>query len=254
MVQKQSRPKQTKIKKIKLVAKRPGKIKAALKSLVEASDKVDSDPLKIDDAPAWVHNAYAQVVKVIMPGNRVPNSGEVDLELIGEFLGRLQAFGRLYAGEIPMSPELQAEYEGLKKQRDALPKSPERTANEKASAKDLKVRVSALETSIPDLMKAAMASSHEDSIKFQTGLLRGSKLSSDDLVTINVFESHTRTFFVLAHSWQRWVKCKSLGEIYRILCKEIGADKIGSFKTFEKRVAGKIGLTVGVRGRPKSKK
>ena len=45
---------QIKKQKIMLIAKKPRKIKAALKAWAESSDKVDSDPLKLDEAPQWV--------------------------------------------------------------------------------------------------------------------------------------------------------------------------------------------------------
>jgi hypothetical protein len=235
--------------KIRLVAKHPRKIKAVLKSWVEASDKVDSDPLKLDEAPAWVEKALAEVAKVVMPGNRLPTTGEVDMELIGEFFGRLQAFGKVYDGEIPLGPEAQAEYDRLQKFLAKQPQSPERTAREKASVKDLQVRMGALEQSIPDLMNAVFGSSHEDALKFQKGLLRGMNLSPDELVTANVFERHTRTFWVLASHWRIWVTCKSVREVYNHLCKAVGEGKIGSFKTFEKLCA-EIGFKLRGRGRP----
>ena len=44
--------------KIKLVAKQPSKIKAALQSFVTASDQVHSDPLGLDEVPPWVEKAW----------------------------------------------------------------------------------------------------------------------------------------------------------------------------------------------------
>jgi hypothetical protein len=243
-----------KTEKIKLVAKNPRKIKAAIKAWGEASDKVDSDPLGLDDAPAWVERAWAEVVKVILPGNRLPTSGEWSLELLGELMGRLQAFGKLYAGEIPLTPEVQAQVDRLEKFAASQPRSPKSAARQKVLVRDLQVRVAAVQAGIPDLMAAAFTSSHEDVKKYQRGLARGLNLSPDELIATNVFERHTRTFYVLALLWRFWVTCKSLGEIYRILCQAVGASKIGSFKNFEKNVAQKIGLTIRGRGRPPGKK
>ena len=107
--------KNVKENEIKLIAKNPRKIKAALTAWAAASDKVNSDPMELDDAPQWVENAWVEVVKVVLPGNRLPTSGEWDMELLGELLGRLQAFGRLYSGEISMGPEVKAEFDRLQK-------------------------------------------------------------------------------------------------------------------------------------------
>ena len=237
-------------KKLKLIAKRPRKIKLALKSWFEASDKVDSDPLELNGAPPWVENAWAEVVKVLLPGNRLPTVGEWDMELLGEFMGRLQAFGKLHVGEIPMGPKVQAENDRFQKFEASQPQSPERTAKEKVLARDLRARVAAVQESIPDVMKAAFGSSHADSEKYQRGLARGLKLSPDELITANVFERHTRTFWALANYWRVWVKCKSVREIYNHLCKAVGSKEIGSYKTFEIHVVKKIGLKVRGRGRP----
>jgi hypothetical protein len=239
--------------KVKLIAKKPRKVKAALKSWVEASDKVNSDSLNLNGAPPWVENAYAEVVKVLMPSNRLPTSGDVDLELYGELLGRLQAFGKVFSGEIPMGLEAQAELDRLQTLAASQPQSPERKAREKAAVNDLNVRVKAVEQGISDLMKAAMSSSHEDTLKFQKGLSRGLNLSPDDLVSANVFERHTRTYYVLVTYWRFWVKCKSLREVYDHLCKAVGENKIGSFKTFE-RLCKKIRFKIRGRGRPPGKK
>ena len=78
-------------------------------------------------------------------------------------------------------------------------------------------------------------------------------LSPDDLVTANVFERHTRTYYALATYWPFWVKCKSIREVYEHLCRAAGQQKVGSFKTFEK-ICGKIGFSVRGRGRPSKKK
>jgi hypothetical protein len=241
---------QPKAGQLKLVAKNPRKVKIALKSWIEASDKVDSDPMGLDAAPPWVERAWAEVLKVIMPSNRLPMSGEVDLEMLGELFGRMQALSKLYSGEIPLTPEVQTEWERCQQHLASQPQTPESKANGEVLARDFQTRVGAVQPSIPHLVNAALASSHEDSLKFQTGLLRGMNLSSDDLLSANVFERHTRTFYVLALMWRFWVTCKSLHEVHQHLCKSMGEKKIGGFKTFENRVAKKIGLKVRGRGRP----
>ena len=239
----------TRPQKIRLVAKNSSKVKKALNSWVEASDKVDSDPLKLDDAPSWVESAWAEVVKVLMPGNRLPTEGEWDLELLGELMGRLQAFGKLYSGEIPMSPEAKAEADRFEKFAASQPQSPERTAREKVLAKDFQTRVNAVQEGIPNLMAGAMASSHEDTLKFERGLQRGLNLSPDELVSANIFERHTRTYFVLALHWKTWMTCKSLRHVYDLLYQAVGEKNIGTFRTFEK-ACNKIGFKIRGRGRP----
>lgn len=239
--------------KLKLVAKKPRKIKAAMKALAEALDRVDADPLGLDSAPLWVEKAWMEVLKVVMPSNPMPSSGKVDVELIGEYFGRLQAFAKLYSGEIPMESEVQAELERAEKVMASQPQSPDKKKRQKLAEKDLQVRMKAVQKGIPNLMDAVMASSHEDALKFQKGLLRGMTLKQEDLITANVFERHTQTLVVLATYWRSIINCKSLREVHGHLCKAFGEQKIGNFKTFEKLCA-KIGLSIRGRGRPAGKK
>lgn len=239
--------------KIKLIAKNPRKIIAALKSWAAAADKVDSDPMRLNEAPPWVETALIEVAKTYMPGKWLPTEGELDMELLGECIGRMEVVGKLISGKIPMGSEMKEGMEELKKQAALLPESKERTAREKILKRDFQVRVNATNQFIPDFIKAALDSSHEDAVKFQEGLLRGMSVSADELTAGQIFERHTRTFLVLALGWRRFSKCRSIGEIHRILCKEIGVEKIGSLKTFENRVVKKIGLKVRKRGRPPGK-
>jgi len=233
-----------------LKAKKIRPIMAVLKEFVLASDKVDSDPHKLDEAPAWVEKALFECGRVFMPGRKWPTAGEVDLEFLGEFIGRLQAIGKLHSGEIPMGAEMKAGVEQIERQAASLPQSRERTAREKMLKQDWQARVVANQEVIPNLIRAALDSSHEDALKFQKGLVRGMNLQPDELTAMQVFQRHTLTFWVLAVQWRRFSKCRSVGEIHRILCKEIGEAKVGSLKTFEERVARKIGMKVRGRGRP----
>ena len=111
MSQRPGKTETSKAPKLKLTAAKPRKIKAALKAWGDASDRVNLDPLELDAAPVWVENALAEVVKVVLPGNRLPANGAWNLELVGELMGRLEAFGRLCAGEIVMGAEVQAEHD-----------------------------------------------------------------------------------------------------------------------------------------------
>jgi hypothetical protein len=240
----------TKTPKIKLTAKKPRKIKAVLKAWAASSDKVDSDPLKLDEAPQWAENALVEVVKVVMPGKKLPAAGEWDMELVGELMGRLQAFGKQFSGEIPMGPEQQAELVRLEKFAASQPKSKERTAMEKMVLQDLQAMMEATNQAIPNLTGAALDSSHEDALKFQKGLLRGMTLAPDELTTGRIFQRHTKTFWVLGAMWPFFSKCRSVAKVHRILCQAVGEKQIGSLKTFENRVAKKIGMKFGHSGRP----
>ena len=201
-----------------------------------------------------MENAWIEVVKTVMPGKRLPTAGEVDLEAFGELFGRLQAFAKLFDGEIEVAPEVQAEAEAFVKHAKSRPQTRALKARQKVLAMDFKTRVAATNEAVPQLMAAAFASSHEDALKFQRGYQRGLTLGRDDLVSGVAFERHTRTFYVLALYWRSFSRCRSLAEIHRHLCKAVGEQKIGSFKTFENNVAKKIGLTVAPPGRPSKKK
>ena len=186
-----------------------------------ASDEFDTDLFDLNGAPPWVERAYVEVVKVVMPGKQLPTSGEWDLELIGEFLGRLQALSKLYSGEIPMGPEVKVEWDELQAKAAALPQTPEIAAKKEALEIDLGNKFAAVGDSIPQMLEAALDSSHEDAMKFQKGLMRGMTLKPDDLVTANTFQRHTKTFWMIAVMWRFWVKCQSVAEVYRILCTAV---------------------------------
>lgn len=235
---------------LKLIAKKPRKIIAAIRSWGEASGIVASDPLDLGAAPLWVARAWAEVAKVYMPSKRMFANGELDLELLGELIGRLWAYEKLLAGEIPMESEMKAEVERIKKQEASPLHLPERAAQEKRQVQAFQATMEPTNQAIPNLISAVMHSSHEDTVKFQKGLLRGMNLSADQLIAERIYQRHTRTFLVLALYWRTFSKCRSLGEIYKILCKAVGESRIGSWKTFQERVARKIGLKVRGRGHP----
>ena len=236
--------------KLKLVAKKPGKIKAVLKAYVAAAEQTDCNTLNLDGAPAWAENALAEVAKVVFPSKTMPTEGEWDVEFLGELFGRQQAFARLYGGEIPMSPEMQADCAKLTQHAAAQPQTPERKARKKQIAKDFQNLANANQQVIPQLLAAVLESSHEDTLKFQKGLALGMKLVAEELDAGKIFQRYTRVFWVIGLQWQRFVKCQSVAEVHRILCAENGAAKIGSLKHFEERVAKKIGLSFGSPGRP----
>jgi hypothetical protein len=254
MSQPSGKTKTLKAQKIKLTAKNPRKIKAALKAWAASSDKMDSDPLKLDEAPQWVENAYVEVVKIVMPSKKLPAAGEWDMELVGELMGRLRAFEKLYSGEIPLGPEQQAELGRLEKFAASQPQSPERAAKEKALTQDLQNMVNATNQAIPQLMDSVLGSSHEDALKFQKGLLRGMSLAPDELTAGKTFQRHTKIFWLLGLLWRSFSKCRSVAEVHRILCQAVGEKQIGSLKTFENRVAKKIGMRFGRSGRPPKSK
>ena len=120
-----ARTRRNKFEGMRLVAKNPRKIKQTLRTWVDAADKVNLDPFNMSEAPPWVEKALAQAVKIIMPGNRMPLTGEWDMELLGEIIGRLQALGRFFKGEIPIGPDLQKELEQLEKTAASQPKTAE---------------------------------------------------------------------------------------------------------------------------------
>jgi hypothetical protein len=235
---------------LKLKAKKPQIIIAALRAWAEASDKVDADPMKLDEAPSWAEQALLEVERVFMASKKLPTTGELDLETLGGFIGRKLALAWSFSGKIPIGPETKTERDGLEKYMASQPKSPERSARAKVLAEDFQNRTEAINQAIPQLMKAVMESSHEDAIKFQTGLLRGMSLEPDECTTARTFQRHTQTFLVLGTGWRLFSKCRSVHEVHRKLCAAIGEDKIGSLKTFEIRVAKKIGMKLGRSGRP----
>ena len=73
------------------------------------------------------------------------------MEMIGEFFGRLDSFGKVYAGEIALGPEVLAIRNPPKKMIDEKTPSPKIKAKVKSSLKDLQIRVGALQRSIPNI-------------------------------------------------------------------------------------------------------
>lgn len=150
-----------------------------------------------------------------------------------------------------MGPEVKGEWDRLQARAYALPETPELTIRKQALGIDLATKFAAVGESIPQMMEAALASSHEDALKFQKGLMRGMTLGPDDLITGRTFQRHTRTFWVIAVMWRTFSKCQSVAEVHRILCQAVGEDKVGDYKTFETRVVKVIGMKLSDSGRPK---
>jgi hypothetical protein len=219
-----------------------------LGGFAEAAEKNDCDALGINDAPEWVLNAWAECCKIVFPGG-LPSIDKWDGKFLGELLGRFYGLQSLYAGEIPLGPETQAEIEKMEAAAKNLPP----VKNPKALEKDLKTKFSAVHEAIPLATAAATSASYKDAMSFQKGLARGIEIKPDELATSRTFERHTRTYYVLALYWRFWVTCKSLREVHRHLCKAVGEQKIGSFKTFEK-VCKRIKFKLRGRGRPKAAK
>ncbi len=222
-------------------------VKNVLREWADAAGKNDIDVLGIDEAPEWVLNAWVECIKIVFPRG-LPPAEKWDAEFLGEFLGRLYALEKLYGGEVPLGPETQAEMEKI----EATVTSNPPLKNIKAIEKDFSTKFQATKGAISMATSAVSSASYKDAISFQKGLARGMEIKPDELATSRTFQRHTRTFLTLAVHWRAFSKCRSVGEIHKILCKGIGENKIGTLKTFENRVVKKIGLKVRGRGRPKA--
>jgi hypothetical protein len=223
-------------------------VKDVLGEWAEAAGKNDCDPMGLNDAPEWVLNAWVECCKIVFPGG-LPSVEKWDAKFLGEFLGRFYGLENLYAGAVPLGPETRTEKDKI----EAIAKN-KPVKIPRGFEKDIITKFKATHEAIPLATAAATSASYDEGLKFQKGLARGMEIKPDELATSRTFERHTRTFFVLALQWRRFSQCRSVGEIHRILCKEIGEAKIGSLKTFETHVAKKIGLKVRGRGRPKAAK
>ena len=242
-----AKQKSTRTKKPK--SGKPDWVKDVLGKWADAAGKNDCDPFGLDEAPEWVLNAWVECCKIVFPSG-LPAPDKWDGKFLGEFFGRFYALENMYAGAVPLGSETQAEKEKVEAAAKKLPP----LKNAKALEKDFLTKFKATREAIPLATLAATSASYQDAIDFQKGLARGIKIEPEELATSRTFQRHTRTFYVLALFWRFWVTCKSLREIYGYLCKAVGEQKIGSFKTFENRIAKKIGLTVRKRGRPSGKK
>jgi hypothetical protein len=250
MSESSAKNKKTKSKKVKLIAKRPGKIVAAVKTWVKSAEKSACDALNMDGAPAWAENALAEAVKVILPSKCLPTDGKMSLDLLGELAGRQDAIAKLFEGEIPMGGKMQADYELIKKHEASLPQTRQHAARKQMLAKDVTNIKKANQQAIPELMRSVLASSHEDAKLFQKGLLRGMNLAPEELEVAKILQRHTETFWEIGLNWRKYYKCRSVAEVHRKLCAEYGETKIGSLKHFECRIAKKIGMKFSRSGRP----
>ena len=237
--------------RIVVKAKNPRRVKAALKKWAAQMEEADADPWKLNEAPPWAENALLEAVKIVFPSGRLPTAGEWDLEFLGELFGRLEAVGKLYDGEIPMGPETKAECDLVQRKFTSQLQSPANMAKAKEFAKYFQTATKLTNRAIPLLTVWSLDSSHGDALKFQKGLARGMNLEPDELTTPKTFQRHTRTFWVLGVRWRAFAQCRSVAEVHRKLCDEIGEEKIGSLKTFENRVAKKIGMKFRQSGRPR---
>jgi hypothetical protein len=224
-------------------------VKEVFRKWAEAAMENDCDPLGIKDAPEWVFNAYVELAKVCFPSGWLPVE-KWDAEFLGEFLGRYSSLARFFAGEVPLGPETQADMEKLQATIAAQPAA----KNFKAVQKDCETIFAAAEAMIPAATAMAGNATYSEARDFQKGLLRGMEIRPEELATSRAMRRHTRTFMLLAVFWRHWAKCRSVREVYDHLCKAVGEQKIGSFKTFETHVAKKIRLKFRGRGRPKAVK
>ncbi|HUZ06704.1 MAG TPA: hypothetical protein VMV89_04380 [Candidatus Paceibacterota bacterium] len=222
--------------------------KDVLGNWAEAADKNDCDALGLNDAPEWVVNALVECVSIVFPSG-LPSVDKYDGRFLGEFLGRLRGLESLFAGEVPLDPEAQAEKEKI----EAIAKNKSSVKLPKGFEKDVLTKFGATREAISLATMTAASASYKDAVGFHKGLARGIEIKPDELATSRTFKRHTRTYFILAQHWRFWVKCKSLREVYGHLCKAVGEQKIGSFKTFEK-VCKKINFKLRGRGRPKAAK
>ncbi len=223
-------------------------VKDVLAEWVDAAGKNDCDMLDINDAPEWVLNAWIECIKTVFPSG-LPSAEQWDAKFLGEFLGRFYGLENLYAGNIPLGPETQAEKEKI----EAAAKNAPPLKNARALKKDCLTKFTATRAAIPLATLAATSASYKDAVDFQKGLARGVEIKSDELATSRTFERHTRTYFVLATLWRHWAACRSLKQVHEILCKAGGESRVGSFKTFEK-LCKKIKFRLRGRGRPKAVK
>jgi hypothetical protein len=218
----------------------------------DAAGRNDGDPMKINDAPEWVLNAYTECVKIIFPGGLPPRE-RWNAEFAGCFLGRMHALERLFAGEVALGPETEADLERIKSVVEKQPPPKNFKTFWRKFERNMDTNFKATRETIPLATAIAGASTYADARDFQRGLMRGMDLKPDDLATSRTFQRNTRTYWVLALMWRTWMKCKSLREIHDYLCKGVGENRIGNFKTFEK-LCKKIGLRLRGRGRPPRKK
>jgi hypothetical protein len=239
-------------RKTKSKAPKGNWVEDVLETWADAAGINHEDPMKLDDAPKWVLNAYIEGLKVVFPCGLPPRE-KWNAEFAGCFLGRMHALERLYAGEVPLGPETEADLERVKSvvEKQAPPKN--FNAFWRKFERNMKAHFKATREVIPAATAIAGASTYADTRDFQKGLMRGMEIKPDDLATSRTFQANTRTYWVLALMWRTWVKCKSLREVHRHLCKAVGEQKIGNFKKFEK-LCGKIGFKLKGRGRPPVKK
>lgn len=243
--------KQNKKSAVKLKVAKAKPLLAAIREWVSESERADSNFLGFSDAPAWVENALAEVARTVMPSRKLPTSGEWDLELLGELLGRQQAFTKMFTGEIPMSQENLDDSDRISKLAASIPQSPEMRARQKSSVRDVETMMKATSAAIPKFLQAAMKSSHADVLKFQRGLLRGLSLKTHELSVPKLFQRHTRTFWLLGTRWREFAACNSVSAVHRKLCAILGETQVGSLKTFQGRVAKRIGMKFRASGRPR---
>jgi hypothetical protein len=222
-------------------------VKDVFRKWAEGAGENDCDPLRIKDAPEWVFNAYVELAKACFPSGWLP-AEKWDAEFLGEFLGRYYSLEQLFAGEVPLGPETKGDVEKL----EAMIAGQPVPKNLREIEKDFETISTATSEAIPLATAMAAESSYSEALNFQKGLRRGIEIGPEELATSRGFRRHSRTFWVLALYWRHWAKCRSVREVYDHLCKAVGEQKIGSFKTFEIHVAKKIGLKFRGRGRPKA--
>ncbi len=227
-----------------------GKHLGWIDKVLERIDQVDDIPpvlaKKLEALPDWVKNILVEFMKFNLPGVKWKKGMQFDEAMVGAFLGKFYGFARLLKGEVLLGPKTEEELGKVPKKVPAVKVD---KSLQKAVEEGFSIDMKAAEELAGFASSVAIKQPHGEALAFNKAFNRGADIKPDDYATAYTMTRRMNIYFWLFFGRPVVEHCKSLREVYNWLCKQVGSNKVGNFKRFEK-VCAQIGLKLRGRGRP----
>lgn len=206
-------------------------------------------------APPWVEVALEQVARPIAP-REFFDPGPPTVAGLAKMLGWMDSISAIFNDEVPAPPKLVAK---LNAAFDAwwrnLP------PHRRPKLRDLERhgrRLRRTRHQVQRLVRHALSAAHRRPFVEAQAFLDAYKAGVASISVETLFDDsrlsrNQKLLFTLQSLWPVIPKFASVGEIHRQLTQALGEPKVGDLKNFQ-RLAGRIGLRLRARGRPRKQK
>ncbi len=239
------------------MAKRPKQLheRAWIRHVLDQYEEVEKLRPKLiqsmcDDWPDWVYALWAILLPVSHPGLKVENAKKWTARDLGRFLGRQSAWEGFVAGEVPLSPKVEAEkQEWINSVTDKNAPDPKALA----AAEKLAQWLPQFRKFVGETLAAAAQRPYAERTVFLEAFGKANVIGPDDLSTERRIGVGERIAYVMAAFWRHIAGFESVAELHRFL--SAAAKPMGLTITLKRveRLCSRIGLKFRDRGRPKKK-